>query len=173
MKNMQESFLEKLSFSKKISKIWKSIRFKSIKRNPQLKSVGITKWAGLALSGTRLSDNEWMVLSGPQSFYWRHSNIFKSYKKSEKMWLHFHGHLIGQGLNHLKCPRVLESDILTMTGPISLILGSAYLYYNTVLDVGMILSVILSVRSLYKPLSRCPISKLSTYSESSWPCRSF
>ena len=32
---------------------------------------------------------------------------------------------------------------------------------------------IYSVRPLYKPLYRCPISKLSTYSESSWPCGRF
>ena len=44
-----------------------------------------------------------------------------------------------------------------------------HLYTNTVLG-GFVL---LSVRPLYKPLSRCPISKLSTYSESSWSCRSF
>ena len=38
-----------------------------------------------------------------------------------------------------------------------------YLYTNTVLDG----SVILSVRSVYKPLSCCPISKLSSFTESS------
>ena len=36
----------------------------------------------------------------------------------------------------------------------------------------MVLWFCLYVRSLHKPLSRCPISKLSTYSESLWSCGS-
>ena len=33
--------------------------------------------------------------------------------------------------------------------------------------------VVLYVSALWEPPSRCPISKLSTYSEPSWPCGSF
>ena len=50
-----------------------------------------------------------------------------------------------------------------------------YTYVYILIRYWVILSfcVCVSVPPLCKPLSRCPISKLSTYSESLWPCGSF